>query len=136
MPVIRSAENRRTETPNGVMTTLASPAQGGAGLALWQARMGPGQQGPLHAFDAEQVWTFTEGGATVDLDGEKVRVERGDTVIMPPGAARQVFADPRAGFTAIVAAPGGARVYIPGGGDDACEMGPMGAERIVPPWAV
>ena len=42
MPVIRHADSRRTETPTAVMTTLASPSQGGAGQAVWRVDMRPG----------------------------------------------------------------------------------------------
>jgi hypothetical protein len=34
MSAVLSADSGRTETPNGVMTTLASPAQGLAGQAV------------------------------------------------------------------------------------------------------
>lgn len=33
--------------------------------------MRPGATGPLHTFDAEQVWAVVDGGATVELEGEK-----------------------------------------------------------------
>ena len=99
------------------MTTLASPTQGGAGRALWRVEMRPGPAGPPHTFDAEQVWTVLAGGATVQLDGQTLAIEPGDTVIMPPGVPRQVIADPQAGFAAIVTAPAGARARTPDGTD-------------------
>src|SRR5215469_9563384 len=67
MPVIRHADSRRTETPNALMTTLASPTQGGAGHSVWRVDMRPSQAGPLHAIDTEQVWTVLDGGATIEL---------------------------------------------------------------------
>ena len=111
MPVIRRAETRRTETPNAVMTTLASPTQGGAGQAVWRVDMRPGQAGPLHAIDTEQVWTVLDGGATVELDGQVLTVGPGDTLILPADAPRRVNADPAAGFAAIAVAPAGTRAY-------------------------
>lgn len=42
MTLIRHTDTRRTETPGGVMTTLASPTQGDTGQALWQVRVRPG----------------------------------------------------------------------------------------------
>ncbi len=135
MPVIRSKDCRRTTTPNAVMTTLASPAQGGAGLAVWRVEMGPGQSGPLHAFDTEQVWTVLDGGATVTLDGTALAVTPGDTAVLPADAPRQILADPKAGFTAIVAAPAGTRAFSPGGAaapTPACAM-PDG-DAFVPAW--
>ena len=36
MSVVLAGESRKVETPNGVMTTLASPTQGRAGQAVWR----------------------------------------------------------------------------------------------------
>ncbi len=117
MPVIRQADCRRTETPNAVMTTLASPTQGGARQAVWRVDMRPGQAGPPHAFDSDQVWTVLDGGATVELDGCPLAIARGDTIIMSAGTPRRVVADPDTGLAAIVAAPAGARATLTDGTD-------------------
>jgi plastocyanin len=47
---------------------------------MWRVDAAPGRTGPLHAFDTEQVWTFLEGAATIDLGGETLTVAPGDTV--------------------------------------------------------
>jgi quercetin dioxygenase-like cupin family protein len=125
MPVVRDSDTRRSETPNAVMTTLASPTLGGAGQSLWRVEMRPGQAGPPHTFDREQVWTVLAGGATVELAGEAVAVAAGDTIVMPAGAPRRVVSDPGAGMTAIVTAPGDARASRTDGTDAG-----------VPPWIV
>lgn len=104
MTLVRNAESRRTETPNGVMTTFATPTQGGTGgIAVWRVDMVPGKTGPRHAFDTEQVWTFLDGAATVDLDGRTLEARPGDTVVLPADAPRQMTAGD-SGFTAVVAA--------------------------------
>jgi quercetin dioxygenase-like cupin family protein len=95
MPVIRSAQRRRTATPNAVMTTLASPSQGQAAISVWRVDMRPGQAGPLHGVDAEQVWAVLEGGARVLLGPDTVTVGPGDTIVMPANVPRRVTADPR-----------------------------------------
>ncbi|WP_157186849.1 hypothetical protein [Nocardia jiangxiensis] len=65
-PVIRTTERRRSETPAGVMTTLASPTVGDtAGLSMWQVDMTAGASGPLHVFDSEQIWTVLDGELSV-----------------------------------------------------------------------
>lgn len=138
MTLIRNADGRRTETPNGTMTTFATPTQGGtAGLAVWRVDMAPGRTGPLHAFDTEQVWTFLDGTATIDLDGRRLEAGPGDTVVMPADAPRRIASRPDAGFTAVVAAHADCLVYDPEAVvDDAkCEIAPQGDERLVPPWA-
>ncbi|MEV0187259.1 cupin domain-containing protein [Kitasatospora purpeofusca] len=103
MSVIRSTDARRTETPNAVMTTYASPTQGGTGLALWRVEMQAARSGPRHAMDTEQVWTFLTGTAAVDLDGEALTVAAGDTLVLPADLPRQMRSD--GGFTAVVASP-------------------------------
>lgn len=123
MTVVRSAEARRSETPNGVMTTFASPTQGGAARALWRVDARPGAEGPVHDFDREQVWCWVAGAATVELGGETYGVAAGDTVVMPARTVRRVLADPATGYTAVVTAPAGARA-----------MSADGADYGVPPW--
>ncbi|MEU4826919.1 cupin domain-containing protein [Actinomadura citrea] len=137
MTLIRNAESRRTETPAAVMTTAASPTQGGTeGIAVWRVEMAPGKTGPLHAFDTEQVWTFLDGGATVDLDGRKLEAGAGDTVVLPADAPRQITTGDT-GFTAVVAAHAGCLAYDPDAlvDETRCAIAPQGDERIVPPWA-
>ncbi|MEV4113995.1 cupin domain-containing protein [Nonomuraea sp. NPDC049695] len=136
MSVVLSGDSRKTETPNGVMTTLASPTQGGAGQAMWRVDARPGMVGPVHAFDAELVWTWLDGSAVVELGGERVEVGAGDTMVLPANVSRQMFADPVRGFVSIVVAPPGAEAYNPDGvsDPDACDLAPKGTERTVPPW--
>jgi quercetin dioxygenase-like cupin family protein len=136
MPVIRNTDARRTTTPNAVMTTYASPTQGGTAAALWHVAMDPGTAGPYHAFDAEQIWTVLSGGFVVELDSEKLTVGTGDTLIAPADVPRRIFADAETGFTAIVTAPAGALAYNPNDvtPPNACDMAPRGAARIAPPW--
>ncbi|MEU2177459.1 MULTISPECIES: cupin domain-containing protein [Nocardia] len=121
MTVIRHSDTRRTETPSGVMTTLASPTQGGSQLALWRVEVPADTAGPLHFIDAEQIWTVLAGRIDVAIDGTELTAAEGDTVILPPNALRQVRT--AEGFTAIVTAPAGARAGTPDGDG-----------TIVPPW--
>lgn len=135
--LIRNADGRRTETPNGTMTTFATPTQGGTeGIAVWRVDMLPGRTGPLHAFDTEQVWTFLDGAATIDLDGRTMEAGPGDTIVLAADVPRQMTTGDT-GFTAVVAAHAGCLAYDPDElvDDTKCAIAPQGAERIVPPWA-
>jgi quercetin dioxygenase-like cupin family protein len=123
MPLIPQSQARRTETPNAVMTTLASPTQGGAEHSVWRVEMAPGASGPAHAFDAQQVWTAVAGAATVELDGEALALAAGDTLVLPPRAPRRIIAHRASGFTAIVAGGPGGRATLTDGTD-----------RGVPAW--
>ncbi|GAA1875870.1 hypothetical protein GCM10009836_66440 [Pseudonocardia ailaonensis] len=120
MPVVRRAARRTHETPNAVMTTLASPTLGGAAHSVWQVRMRPGQEGPAHVMDGEQVWTVLEGGMTVEPLGT---LGPGDTAVLRAGEERRIVADPEAGLSALVTGPGTARAVLPDGTD-----------RGVPDW--
>ncbi|MFB6892385.1 cupin domain-containing protein [Kitasatospora sp. NPDC056327] len=123
MSVIRRTDARRTETPNAVMTTFASPTQGGTGLAMWRVEMAGAHAGPRHAMDTEQVWTFLSGSAVVDLDGEELTLGAGDTLVLPAGVPRRVRSDD--GFGAVVASPAPSTAHNLDTGD-----------RVSPPWTV
>ncbi|WP_328957021.1 cupin domain-containing protein [Kitasatospora purpeofusca] len=123
MSVIRSTDARRTETPNAVMTTYASPTQGGTGLALWRVEMQAAGSGPRHAMDTEQVWTFLTGTAVVDLDGEELALAAGDILVLPADLPRVMRSEN--GFTAVVASPTPSMAVNPETGD-----------RVAPPWIV
>ena len=122
-PLVGPEAARTTETPNAVMTTLASPTLGPtAGLSLWEVAMDDGQQGPVHAFDAEQVWHVVEGELAIDAGGAVRAVPAGASVVLPAGVDRQVTA--RGRTRAIVAGHGTSRVQVPGEATD----------RGTPPW--
>ena len=121
--LVRAAQARRTQMPNALMSTLASPSQGPtAGLSMWLVHMRAGQQGPAHVFDTEQIWHLTEGEAGVTVDGRQMVLGPGDTVVLPAGAERQVSA--RTDAQLVVCGRGDAIVRVPG------EKAPRGT----PPW--
>ena len=121
--LVRAGQARRTETPNALMTTLASPSQGPtAGLSMWRVEMRAGQQGPPHVFDTEQVWHLLAGQAEIKAGAKRLVLGPGDTVVLPAGAERQVSAWTDARL--IVCGRGDAVVCVPG------EAAPRGT----PPW--
>ncbi len=122
MTLVRSHDARRVETPNAVMTTYASPSQGGTGQALWRVEMAPGALGPAPRHGRRADWTVLDGAAAVTLDDERVDAGVGDTVVLAAGRTRRSRPIPRAGLTAIVT----------GRGADVAS-GP-GREPTVPPW--
>lgn len=120
--VVSAASTRRSDTPNAVMTTLASPTLGSTRqLALWRVRMEGGQSGPLHVFDSEQVWTVLDGRMRVTVDGKAVDLEPGDTVVLPADAERRVEASDGP-LDALVAGVAGARAHT------------QEREPTTPPW--
>ena len=121
--LVRAGRARQTETPNALMTTLASPSQGPtAGLSMWLVEMRAGQQGPPHVFNTEQIWHLLEGEVEVAADTERLVLGPGDTVVLRAGTERQVSA--RTDARLVVCGRGDAVVHVPG------EAAPRGT----PPW--
>jgi quercetin dioxygenase-like cupin family protein len=119
--IVRSTESRRSETPAAVMTTLASPGQGGAAAPIWKVEAAAGTAGPVHHIDAEQVWTVLEGTATVTVESAGADLDAGDTIVVPADAARQFTPGPE-GYSAIVTGPAGMRAYMPGATDKKIDL--------------
>ena len=134
MHVTRSAETRRTETPNAVMTTLASPTQGQSAQAVWRVEMQAGQAGPLHGIDAEQVWTVLEGGASVEAGTDVATLRAGDTIVLPADIARRITADAQAGLVAIVAAPASMRAFVVSGTSAGPHPAVADSDKLLPAW--
>jgi quercetin dioxygenase-like cupin family protein len=112
-PVVRMTERRRSETPAGVMTTLASPTVGAtAGLSMWEVAMTAGASGPLHTFDSEQIWTVLDGELSVTIAGQRQDIRPGDTVVIPAGLERQISA--RTDVRLVVCGHGSAIAHVPG----------------------
>ena len=65
LSIVRAKSMRRSETPNAVMTTLASPTRRRKSVSAWRIVMHPGQQGPRHVFNREQVWHVLSGDRTL-----------------------------------------------------------------------
>jgi quercetin dioxygenase-like cupin family protein len=111
-PVI-AATARRTETPAGVMTTLASPTQGGSHrLSLWRVEMQTDGAGPTHVFDSEQLWTVIAGRIRVVVDGRTNDVAAGDAIAIPAGVQRQITSLDDS--TIVVCGYGDAVASVPG----------------------
>ncbi len=90
---IRAGRERRTETPNATMTTLASPTQGRTmALSLWRVEMQRGQRGPRHVVDSEEVWHILHGEVSITVSEEAVELTEGDTLVIPETVARHLTA--------------------------------------------
>ncbi len=120
--IVRHHQARRTETPNAVTTTIASPSVGGAEHSLWRVSMRAGQAGPRHRTDREQVITVLSGRARVEVEAEQVSLGPGDTLVIAAGAERRVHA-PEPLEMLSSARP------------DVRALMPDGSDRGVLPWA-
>jgi quercetin dioxygenase-like cupin family protein len=112
--VVRPADARRTETPNAIMTTLASPSLGGpTTISLWRVAIAAGDSGPDHTFDSDQIWHLVSGSATFVVNGNRLDLDTGDTIRIAGHAARQVAAARDAEF--VVCGRSDAQVSTPTG---------------------
>lgn len=134
MYVIQSAETRRTETPNAVMITLASPTQGNSSQAVWRVEMAAGHAGPLHGIDAEQVWTVLAGGANIEAGADHASLGTGDTIVLPADVSRRITADKEEGLVAIVTAPASMRAYVLTGSAAGPHAAVTYSDMVVPGW--
>ena len=109
MRVLEATTRRVTETPNAVMTTLASPTLGQTESSVWLVKMRSGVEGPVHAFDSELVWVITDGDGLLRHEDHETVVRAGDTLVLPAGRMRQLIGGAD-GFDAIVVGRGGSSV--------------------------
>jgi quercetin dioxygenase-like cupin family protein len=120
---LRPPNMRRTETPNAVMTTLASPTQGPTDqLSVWRVEMRSGQRGPRHVFDSEQVWHVLAGELDVTIGDQTARLMAGDAAVLPAKTERQI--------SAVTAT----QVIVCGRGDAVACVPGEDAPRGTPPW--
>ncbi len=117
------ASTRRIETPNAIMTTLASPTLGASSeLSLWQVEMQAGARGPVHTVDSEQLWTVLDGAIEACVRRENTELSAGDTLVLPGGVVRQI----------LCSAP--ARVLVCGRGDAIVQVVGENHPRGTPAW--
>jgi uncharacterized cupin superfamily protein len=74
-------------------TDLGKQLQAGSlGARLW--RLAPGQASTRHRHrDQEELYVLLEGSGRVRVDGELLTMERLDSLLVEPRAARQLFND-------------------------------------------
>lgn len=109
---IRAGSERRTETPNATMTTLASPTQGQTmALSLWRVEIHQGQRRPRHIVDSEEIWHVLHGEVVITVGHESFELTDGDTLVIPENVARHI--DATADAIMLVCGFGDALVTVP-----------------------
>ena len=73
MPVIRTSETRRSQTPAATMTTLASPTLGAADRPIWRVDVAAEAPRPAARDRRRADLGLHRGGAEVELAGESSR---------------------------------------------------------------
>ncbi len=69
-------------------------------VKILMAGLAPGQQIPEHP-EAESMYYFLEGNGWMTVDGERIPVSAGASIVMPEGAVRGMEAETRLSFLAV-----------------------------------
>lgn len=92
--IVRRGEQAAFETKDGsTIQELAHPAFSAArGQSIAEATVPPGGETIAHRHpQAEEIYAFTAGRGRMQLGGEELEVEAGDTVVIPPGTPHKLW---------------------------------------------
>ena len=89
------AEAFTTLDGSTIRVLLDANLGGAANQSLAEATLAPGQSTRRHYHaETEELYVLLEGGAEMEVDGERVHVGAGDAVLIPPGAWHELTASP------------------------------------------
>jgi quercetin dioxygenase-like cupin family protein len=112
MLVVRNGSAQTVELHGSRFTSCSAPSKGGTELAVWTVDVPAGAPGAPHRLDREEVLHVLAGRLTVEVDGDAVDLDAGDTLAAPAGslvsvravgAPARLLACTRAGLTATMA---------------------------------
>lgn len=83
MKLIRNTESQSFQTPNALVTPMATPRLGSDQISVIRQKMGNGKSNPTHTQTSEEVMVMLSGTVTVTVDKEIVSLSAGDTLIVP-----------------------------------------------------
>jgi mannose-6-phosphate isomerase-like protein (cupin superfamily) len=80
-----------------IRVLLDAESGGAANQSLAEAWLDPGQATQRHYHAAsEELYVLLDGAGEMEIDGERRRVDRGDAILIPPGARHQITASTEA----------------------------------------
>ena len=123
MPILKSSDAPTFTLPGLIVTGLASPSRGAAETSTWRVVLAPGAAGAVHSVDREEIFVVLEGRAVATLGDQRLSVEAGDTLIVPPHTPFALANPAASPCVAIAMLPVGGRAARPAGAP------------FVPPWA-
>jgi len=122
MPIERAADHPTFELGGNAITSLAAPARGSEETALFRIDLPAGGSLPAHHHDHFDVFTVTEGSATMHIGDDTSEVAVGDAVVVPPEAVHWLSAGD-AGVSIVVTMLAHTKLFR---ADD--------GSVVVPPW--
>lgn len=124
MVIIRAADLQPLESPGGNASVgLATPQRGAREVSVVRQRQQPGGANPPHRHDCEEVMVQYAGSVTVTVAGEPVRLQPGDTLVIPAHTLHQIRNSGDSEAEWLLIAPAGVRFF----GAEGDEMQPAWA---------
>jgi mannose-6-phosphate isomerase-like protein (cupin superfamily) len=91
MELIDNAEVHKFYFQGNFQQTLAGADQGLNTFEVWRLSMAPGNELPANRHQVEEVALTLRGTGRFIVDGKQVDIRPDTTLVIPPGAMRQVF---------------------------------------------
>jgi mannose-6-phosphate isomerase-like protein (cupin superfamily) len=91
MELINNAEVQKFYFQENFQQTLAGSNQGLKTFEVWRLSVSPGGVVPANNHQGEVVVLTLRGTGRVVVDGNQVDIRPDTTLVIPPGASRQVF---------------------------------------------
>jgi mannose-6-phosphate isomerase-like protein (cupin superfamily) len=91
MELIDNAEAQKFYFKENFQQTLAGSKQGLKTFEVWRLSVTPGGEVPANYHQGEVVVLTLQGTGCVVVDGKQVDIRPDTTLVIPPGASRQVF---------------------------------------------
>lgn len=113
MSVFRKDQNEIHSMQGNHIAGVATPASGAQQVEMWHGRMDANSATPPHCHNTEEVVLFLKGSGRATVGGSEVRYQAGDTLILPPAQAHQIFAETESEF--VSAMPIGGTIRLPDG---------------------
>lgn len=86
MNIVEPRDRAMEQWRPGVETRMVVSAQSGAlQLCIFEQWVAPGHGAPTHSHSVEEVLTVREGEAEMWMEGERLHVAAGQSLIVPPG---------------------------------------------------
>ncbi len=91
MELIDNAAVHKFYFQGNFQQTLAGRDQGLKTFEVWRLNVAPGHELPANRHQGEEVALILRGTGSFMVDGNPVDIRSDTTLVIPPGALRQVF---------------------------------------------
>jgi quercetin dioxygenase-like cupin family protein len=124
MPHIAAKDAPMFQLPGTTFIGLAAPSRGAKESAVWRVRLDSGTPPRPHQLTREEVFVVTAGSAIASVDGVEVRLNPGDSLIVPAFTTFSLANPSSDVFEAVAVLPVGGRAILDGGAP------------FAPPWSM